>query len=102
MPSGVYSFRLQDGTHSEVYCNRETGQGEYQSCTHANLFHHVSGTYTIQPSGGNLVTVYCDMDNEECGGGVWMRVASYNYSDPSSTCPGNWNMITSPSMSMPV
>ena len=42
------------------------------------------------------MTVYCDMNNEECGSGVWTRVASYNYSDPSRACPGDWNLITSP------
>ena len=42
------------------------------------------------------MTVYCDMDRVERGGGVWMRVASYNYSDPSTSCPGDWNLITSP------
>ena len=42
------------------------------------------------------MTVYCDMDNEECGSGVWMRVASYRYSDPNTACPGEWNLNTSP------
>ena len=96
IPSGTYTVRIPGGTHLDVFCNNETGEGEYDSCAHANLFGLPSGTYTIRPSGGNPVTVYCDMDNEECGGGVWMRVASYNYSDPSTTCPGNWGLITSP------
>ena len=96
VPSGIYTIRTPDGIHLDVYCNNETGQGRYDSCAHANFFGLPSGTYTIQPSGGSPVTVYCDMDNEECGGGVWTRVASYNYSDPSTTCPGDWNLITSP------
>jgi len=42
------------------------------------------------------VTVYCDMDREECGGGGWTRVASYNYSDPNTSCPTTWTQITDP------
>ena len=96
LPSGIYSLRTSDGTYSEVYCNNETGQGEYDSCAHADLFDLPSGTYTIRPSENNSVTVYCNMDNEECGGGVWTRVASYDYTDLSTACPGDWNQIVSP------
>ena len=99
MSSGTYILRISDGVYSDVYCNNETGLGEYRSCAHANLFGLPSGTYTIRPSAGSPVTVYCDMDNEECGGGGWMRVASYNYSDPNTVCPGDWNLITSPNRS---
>ena len=42
------------------------------------------------------MTVYCDMDREGCGGGGWTRVASYNYSDPNTTCPINWAQVTDP------
>ena len=42
------------------------------------------------------MTVYCDMGREECGGGGWTRVASYNYSDPSISCPTTWSQITDP------
>ena len=94
MPSGTYTIHSSDGISLLVYCNNETGQSEYESCAHANLFHLKSGIYTIRPSGGSPVTVYCDMDNEECGGGVWTRVASYNYSGPNTTCPGDWSLIT--------
>ena len=85
-------------THSavQVYCNNETGQTEYKSCGDANLFGLPSGTYTIRPSGGSPVTVYCDMDREECGGGGWTRVASYTYNDPNISCPTNWTQITDP------
>ena len=96
VPSGTYTIRTPDGIHLDVFCNNETGQSGYDSCAHANSFGLPSGTYTIRPSGGSPVTVYCDMDNEECGGGVWTRVASYNYSDLNTTCPGDWNLITSP------
>ena len=96
VPSGIYTIRTPDGTHLDVFCNNETGQSGYDSCAHANSFGLPSGNYTIRPSGGSPVTVYCDMDNEECGGGVWTRVASYDYSDPNTTCPGDWNLITSP------
>ena len=39
------------------------------------------------------MTVYCDMDSEGCGGGGWTRVASYDYSDPNTTCPSSWTTI---------
>ena len=42
------------------------------------------------------MTVYCNMDNRACGGGVWTGVARYDFSDSSTTCPGNWYQITSP------
>ena len=72
----------QDGTASAGLTQARLN---YDSCTHASL---PSDTYTVQPSGGSPVTVYCDIDNEECDGGVWMRVASYNYSDSSTTWGG--------------
>ena len=96
MSSGTYILRISDGVCSDVYCNNETGLAEYRSCGDANLFGLPSGTYTIWPSGGSPVTVYCNMDREECGGGGWTRVASYNYSDPSTACPGDWNLIACP------
>lgn len=55
-----------------------------------------SGTYTIRTPGGSPMTVYCNMANAECGGGVWTGVAQYDFSDSSTTCPGNWYQITSP------
>ena len=95
MSSGMYTLRTSDGDYSsEAYCN-ETGLNEYRSCSDANVFGLPSGTYTIWSS-GSPVTVYCDMDKEECGGGGWTRVASYNYSDPSISCPNTWTQITDP------
>ena len=97
-PSGIYPFQLPNGSHTDVYCNNVTGEPEYTSCAHA---HQVqpnlpSGSYTIRPAGGSPVAVYCDMDREECSGGGWTRVASYNYSDPSISCPTTWIQITDP------
>ena len=99
LPSGNYTIRPSGGSPVTVYCDNETRKTEnFTSCAHA---HQVdpdlpSGVYTIQPSGGSPVTVYCDMDSEECGGGGWTRVASYDYSDPNTTCPNSWTQITSP------
>ena len=39
------------------------------------------------------MTVYCDMDSEGCGGGGWTRMASYDYSDPNTTCPRSWTTM---------
>ena len=89
--SGLYAIHLPDGGVSKVYCNSSTMQPEYSSCQQLLMCESVSsGTYTIRSSGGSPVTLNCDMDHEECGGGGWTRVASYNYSDPSTTCPGDW------------
>ena len=97
-PSGIYLFQLPHGNYTDVYCNNITGEPEYASCAHA---HQVqpdlpSGSYTIRPARSSPVTVYCDMDREECGGGGWTRVASYNYSDPNISCPTTWTQITDP------
>ena len=81
----IYGRIAQDGTASVGLTQARLN---YDSCTHANFFGLPSDTYTVQPSGGSPVTVYCDIDNEECGGGVWTRVASYNYSDSSTTWGG--------------
>ena len=98
VPSGNYTIRTSNGMTSDVYCNRTEviGSEIYESCEDVYQLGLPSATYIIQPSGGSPVTVYCDMDNEECGGGVWTRVASYNYSDPNTTCPGDWSETTSP------
>jgi len=81
-----------------VYCDSETEETVYFSCADIHQVHPdlPSDTYTIRPSGGSPVTVYCDMDSEECGGGVWTRVASYDYSDPSIACSNDWAQVTDP------
>ena len=81
---------------SIVYCNKKTRQSEPESCAHAHQLELPSGNYTIRPPGHDPVNVYCDMDREECGSKWWVQVASFNFSDPSTTCPGNWDLITSP------
>ena len=47
-----------------------------------------SGYYDINLSNGSVVTVYCDMDGNNCDGeGGWIRVAQLNMSEPGATCP---------------
>ena len=95
--SNYYWLVGTTGEVRKVYCNRDTQQPEYSSCEELFELNNLpSGNYTIRPSGGSPVTVYCDMDSEECGGGVWTRVASYDYSDASVACPNNWTQITNP------
>ena len=95
--SGSYTLLLADGVRSIVYCNRETGQAEPESCAHAHQLELPSGTYTIRPPGHSPISnVICDMDREVCGSRWWTQVASYNFTDPSTSCPGDWQLVTSP------
>ena len=47
-----------------------------------------SGYYDVNLSNGSVITVYCDMDGNNCDGeGGWIRVAQLNMSEPGATCP---------------
>ena len=92
--SNYYWLQAPNGEVHEVYCNIVTRDAT--SCSQINELGLPSGEYTIRSSGDSPVTVYCDMDRVECGGGVWTRVASYDYSDLNTSCPGDWTQITSP------
>ena len=45
-----------------------------------------SGYYWVRASNGSAVHVYCDMTTS-CGDGGWMRVASLDFSNASTSCP---------------
>ena len=45
-----------------------------------------SGYYWVRASNGSAVSVYCDMTTS-CGDGGWMRVASLDFSNASTSCP---------------
>ena len=45
-----------------------------------------SGYYWVMASNGSAVRVYCDMTTS-CGDGGWMRVASLDFSNVSTSCP---------------
>ena len=95
--SGNYILLLQDGVRSVVFCNRETGQPEPESCAHAHQLELPSGYYTLRPpSLAPIHNVYCNMDREECGSQGWAQLASLDFSDPNTTCPGDWQLVTSP------
>ena len=94
--SGYHTLLLRDGVRSVVYCNRETLHPEPESCAHAHQLKLPSGNYTIRPPGREPVSVYCEMDKEECGSNWWFRVASLDFSNPNTSCPGDWRLITSP------
>ena len=55
------------------------------SCLQISLFLH-SGYYWVTASNGSAVRVYCDMTTS-CGDGGWMRVASLDFSNASTSCP---------------
>ena len=58
-----------------------------------------SGYYDVNLSNGSVITVYCEMDGNNCDGeGGWIRVAQLNMSEPGATCPSgltlqNYNNI---------
>ena len=48
----------------------------------------LSGYYTMQTSNGSRLTVYCDMEGNNCyGKGGWMRISYLNMSEPDTVCP---------------
>lgn len=56
-----------------------------------------SGEYTVQPSADSFkVNVYCNMDDEDCGGKGWTEIGSLDMADTSQNCPGNLRYIESP------
>ena len=57
-----------------------------------------SGLYWIQV-GSHPYRVYCDMNNTDCGGGVWTRVANVDMTTPSHKCPSGLETVTSPKRS---
>ena len=54
------------------------------SCSQISLY--PSGYYWVRASNGSAVRVYCDMTTS-CGDGGWMRVASLDFSNASTSCP---------------
>ena len=47
-----------------------------------------SGYYTIKAPNGSLISIYCDMEGNNCDSkGGWMRVAYLNMTEPNATCP---------------
>ena len=54
------------------------------SCLQISLY--PSGYYWVTASNGSAVRVYCDMTTS-CGDGGWMRVASLDFSNSSTSCP---------------
>ena len=61
------------------------------SCSQISLFLH-SGYYWVTASNGSAVRVYCDMTTS-CGDRGWMRVASLDFSNASTSCPSGLQEI---------
>ena len=56
------------------------------SCLQISLY--PSGYYWVTASNGSAVRVYCEMTTS-CGDGGWMRVASLDFSNTSTSCPSD-------------
>ena len=95
--SNYYWLNVPNGEVTEIYCNRATMQPEYESCVQVYKLNFPSGVYNIRRSRSSPVTVYCDHSvREECGDHFWFKVASYNFTSTNSSCPSEWNQLTSP------
>ena len=82
--SNYYWLLGTTGEVRKVYCNQNTQKPEYSSCEQLFLLGDLpSDTCIVRPSRGNPVTVLCDTDSVEGGGGRWTNVAS---SAASTTC----------------
>ena len=47
-----------------------------------------TGYYDIQLTNGSIISVYCDMEGDNCDGeGGWTRIAYVNMAEPGATCP---------------
>ena len=65
----------------------------YPSVSCAALpFSSPSGYYWVRASNGSAVRVYCDMTTS-CGDRGWMRVASLDFSNASTSCPSGLQEI---------
>ena len=63
---------------------------EFYSCSEVleNIPNAASGYYNISQSNGSIVSVYCDMEGNNCdGNGGWMRIGYINMTEPGATCP---------------
>ena len=53
-----------------------------------NIPNAASGYYNISQSNGSIVSVYCDMEGNNCdGNGGWMKIGYINMTEPGATCP---------------
>ena len=47
-----------------------------------------SGYYNLTITNGSIISIYCDMEGNNCGEeGGWTRIAFVNMSEPGTTCP---------------
>uniref|UniRef100_A0A1X7V4F4 Fibrinogen C-terminal domain-containing protein n=1 Tax=Amphimedon queenslandica TaxID=400682 RepID=A0A1X7V4F4_AMPQE len=63
---------------------------KFYSCSEVleNIPNTASGYYSISQSNGSIVSVYCDMEGNNCdGNGGWMRIGYINMTEPGATCP---------------
>ena len=58
-----------------------------------------SGYYNLIITNGSIISIYCDMEGNNCGEGGWTRIGFVNMSEPGTTCPtglteGQYDNIT--------
>lgn len=68
-----------------------------ESCQELKALGLPSGYYWLKTDTDSTVRLFCSMSIEHCTvSSTWTRVALLNMSDPSNSCPKEWNEITSP------
>ena len=98
----VFVITDDDETIKCIFCPREipstcNAYNDYLTSCSAmlKLFPKAkSGYYNITPSTtNNTITVYCDMEGDNCdGGGGWTRIAYLNMNDSAQQCPPEFTL----------
>ena len=97
----VFVITDDDETIKCIFCPREkpsscNAYNDYLTSCSAmlKLFPKAkSGYYNITPSTNNTITVYCDMEGDNCDGeGGWTRIAYLNMTNSAQLCPPGFTL----------
>ena len=100
--SGLYWISGTDNGPSQMYCDFTPGYNATHPASSCEEIlqlatQSTSGLYWIRGTDNRPIQMYCDMERS-CKGvaGGWMRVASIDMTDTSSTCPSGLRTFTRP------
>ena len=99
-----FIFEKDNGVISFILCPSTLPDNcpEYGSCSDIllNYPNATSGYYNLIITNGSIISIYCDMEGNNCGEERgWTRIAFVNMSEPGTTCPtglteGQYDNIT--------
>ena len=101
--NGVISFILCPSTlpdNCPEYIQQNITDSVSCSDILLNYPNATSGYYNLTITNGSIITLYCDMEGNNCGEeGGWTRIGFVNMSEPGTTCPtglteGQYDNIT--------